>query len=293
MSGGAWLEVLEPGPFTTVQDDGRGGLAHLGVPPSGALDRASARLANRLVGNDEDAAVLECTVAGPVLRVRGGTGAVLCLTGAPASLSVAGRACDVGVAVHASAGQLVRVGAMASPGLRGYLAVRGGFAVDAVLGSRSHDVLSGLGPPPLHAGQRLPVGRPTGPVPPADVVPLPPVAAEPLLRVTLGPRDDWFVPGAAEVLTAARWTVTADSNRIGLRLAGPALLRRRHDQLPPEGVVTGSVQVPQDGQPVLFLADHPTTGGYPVLAVVDDDALAAAAQARPGSTLRFTLSPRR
>lgn len=288
MSGRSWLEVVEPGPLTTLQDGGRPGLAHLGVPPSGALDRPSARLANRLVGNDEDAAVLECTLSGPVLRAGGGAGAVVCVTGPPAPVHVAGRRGDVGVALWVPAGQVVAVGA-ATAGLRSYLAVRGGFAVEPVLGSRSCDLLSGLGPPPLQPGQRLPVGPAGGAVPVADVVPLADVEQEPVLAVTLGPRDDWFAPHAATLLTQAAWTVTADSNRIGLRLAGPALPRRRHEQLPPEGVVTGSVQVPADGQPVLFLADHPTTGGYPVLAVADEPGLPAAAQARPGTVLRFRV----
>jgi len=286
----SWLEVLDPGLLTTVQDAGRPGLAHLGVPASGALDRPSARLANRLVGNDEDAAVLECTGSGPTLRAGRG-GALVCVTGAPAPVHVAGRTCDVGVALWVPAGEVLRVGP-ASAGLRSYVAVRGGLLVEPVLGSRSYDVLSGLGPAPLAAGQRLPVGPTSGTVPAADVVPLPDLDAEPVLALVLGPRDDWFVPEAALLLTTARWTVTADSNRIGVRLAGPPLVRRRHEQLPPEGVVTGSVQVPADGQPVLLFADHPTTGGYPVLAVVEEDALAAAAQARPGSTLRFTAGHR-
>lgn len=288
MSGRSRLEVLEPGPLTTVQDGGRAGLAHLGVPPSGALDRPSARLANRLVGNGEDEAVLECTVAGPVLRVVGGAGALLCVTGAPAPVRAAGRAQDPGVAVWVPAGSVLQVGA-ATAGLRSYLAVRGGFAVDPVLGSRSYDLLSGLGPEPLRRGQLLPVGLPSGEVPAVDVVPLACLGAEVLLPVSLGPREDWLEPAAVELLTSARWTVTPDSNRIGVRLHGPRLPRRRQEQLPPEGLVTGSVQVPANGQPVLFLADHPTTGGYPVLAVVDPGALSAVAQARPGTTVRFAL----
>lgn len=292
MSGPAWLDVVEPGALTTVQDDGRPGSAHLGVPPSGALDRPSARLANRLVGNDEGAAVLETTLTGPALRVGGAAGALLCVTGAPVPVHVGGRAHGVGVALWVPAGEVLRVGT-ASAGLRAYVAVRGGVAVEPVLGSRSCDLLSGLGPPPLAAGQRLPVGRAAGPVPAADVVLPLVVEPEPVLDVVLGPRDGWFEPEAAALLTSARWTVTADSNRVGVRLSGPVLRRRRPEQLPPEGVVTGSVQVPADGQPVLFLADHPTTGGYPVLAVADDDALARAAQARPGTVLRFRLRPDR
>ena len=287
-----WLDVVDPGPLTTVQDGGRAGLAHLGIPPSGAVDRPSARLANRLVGNDEDAAVLETTLTGPTLRVRGGSGALLCVTGADAPVTVAGRARDLAVALWVPTGCELRVGT-ARTGLRSCIAVRGGFDVDPVLGSRSSDLLSGLGPPPLQRGQSLRTGPVTRGVPAVDVVPLPTLDPEPVLPVALGPRDDWFERSAVEQLTTARWTVTADSNRVGVRLAGPALVRRRREQLPPEGVVTGSVQVPADGQPLIFLADHPTTGGYPVLAVVAEDALALAAQARPGTALRFALQDSR
>lgn len=288
---GTFLEVLEPGPLTTVQDRGRPGRGHLGISASGALDRPAAALANRLVGNAPDAAVLETTLHGPRLRVGGPADriVVVAVTGAPAPVRVDGRARDDHCALYLTVGAILEIGP-AVAGVRSYLAVRGGIDVEPVLGSRSHDLLSGLGPPPLAAGRQLCVGpRPDGCVPLVDVVPPPEIAGCPVLTAVAGPRHEWFEAGALALLTATQWQVTADSNRIGLRLAGPPLVRRRTEQLPSEGVVTGSVQVPQDGQPVLFLADHPTTGGYPVLAVLDDCSLAAAAQARPGTSLRFRL----
>lgn len=283
------LEVLDPGPLTTVQDRGRPGLAHLGIPPSGALDRRSAALANRLVGNGKGAAVLETTMSGPRLLVRApaGSSLVVAVTGAPAAVRVDGRSRDSNVALRLRAGAVLEVG-QASAGVRSYVAVRGGLVVEPVLGSRSYDLLSGLGPPPLQAGQHLPLGPATGDVPAVDFVPLPPFDPCPVLPVIAGPRHDWFGPEALALLVGTLWRVTADSNRIGLRLSGPPVPRHIPGQLPPEGVVTGSIQVPRDGQPVLFLADHPTTGGYPVIAVADEATLPAAAQARPGTSLRFS-----
>jgi biotin-dependent carboxylase-like uncharacterized protein len=168
--------------------------------------------------------------------------------------------------------------------------VRGGVDVPAVLGSRSTDTLSGLGPPPLAAGNRLPLGRLAGEEPVVDVAAVRPPSADPVLRVLPGPRRDWLSPSAWTALTTRLWTVTADSNRVGLRLSGPRLERARDDELPSEGLVPGAVQVPPDGAPVLFLADHPVTGGYPVLAVVRTADLPAVAQLRPGDRLRFRPS---
>jgi biotin-dependent carboxylase-like uncharacterized protein len=172
-------------------------------------------------------------------------------------------------------------------GLRTYLAVRGGVDVPPVLGSRSTDTLSGLGPAPLAPGTALPVGTLAAAEPVVDVAPVRPPSSRPELRVLPGPRRNWLTADAWTALTSAGWTVTADSDRVGLRLAGPALARARDGELPSEGLVAGAVQVPPDGAPVLFLADHPVTGGYPVLAVVTTTDLAAAAQLRPGDVVRF------
>ncbi|RSS58108.1 biotin-dependent carboxyltransferase family protein, partial [Streptomyces sp. WAC06614] len=269
------LVVVRPGALTTVQDRGRAGLAHLGVPRSGALDPGAAGLANRLVGNPAGAAVLETTVDGVALRPAAGGGAAsgaavtVAVTGAPAPVRVAGRPVPWAAPVRVPPGAVLEVGAAVS-GLRSYVAVRGGVAVPEVLGSRSTDLLSGLGPPPLAAGDRLPVGpAPAGPVAGADAHRLPAPPAELVLPVVLGPRNDWFTAESVAALARSAYRVSPASNRIGLRTeAGPPLVRARAGELPSEGMVLGAVQVPPDGLPVVFLADHPVTGGYPVLGVV-------------------------
>ncbi len=287
MSG--WLEVVEGGALTTVQDGGRPGLAHLGVSPSGYLDRRAARLANRLVGNGEGDAVLETTGRGPTLRLRDARhSTVFAVTGAEAEVSVDGRPVDLPSPVLLRDSQSLTIGA-AHAGLRSYLAIRGGLLVDAVLGSCSRDLLSGLGPPPLAPGQRLPIGNATRPVPASDEVALAGVILAPTLRIHAGPRADWFTPDALQTLTSAQWTVSSESSRVGLRLTGPTVQRNDSRELAPEGMVTGALQVPPNGQPVLLLADHPTTGGYPVIAVVAEDDLDLAGQAAPGTSIRFRL----
>ncbi|MEV1290142.1 biotin-dependent carboxyltransferase family protein, partial [Micromonospora sp. NPDC049679] len=188
------------------------------------------------------------------------------------------------------AGAVLDVGA-ATHGVRSYVAFAGGVAVAAVLGSRAADLLSGLGPPPLSVGDLLPLDHPHGPPLPVDVAPQPALPGELLLRLVLGPRHDWFTREALAALRTARYTVATASNRIGLRMEGPALTRAVRTELPSEGIALGAVQVPADGRPVLFLADHPTTGGYPVIGVVGEPDLAAAAQARPGTPVRFQPLP--
>jgi len=284
------LHVLDPGLFSTVQDVGRPGYAHLGVPPSGALDRAAFELANRLVGNLRGAAVLETTLRGPRLRVEGERPVTVAVTGAPAPILLDGAPAAFAAAVRLRPGQTLQIGTVTA-GLRCYLAVGGGIAVEPVLGSRSGDVLSGLGPPVLEAGTCLPVGPPN-PVPPIDFVAPPGISRQPVLEVVPGPRADWFAPAALDVLAGAAWRVSATSNRVGVRLEGPVLERARSGELASEGTVTGSIQVPGNGLPVLFLNDHPTTGGYPVIGVVTRAGLDLAAQAAPGTTLRFSLRGR-
>ncbi len=284
----ALIDVVDGGLLTTVQDAGRPGRAHLGVPPSGYLDAPAARLANRLVGNHESAAVLETTGSGPALLLRGAATTVA-VTGAPGPVSIDGQAVDHHASFLLRDGERLTVGRVAS-GLRSYIALRGGIAVEPVLGSRSTDLLSGLGPPALQAGQQLPVGGDiSGAVPAADGVAFPTVEAAPVIRLVPGPGDDWFGPEALELLGSAAWTVDPASSRVGLRLTGIPLQRRRPGELAPEGMVTGALQVPPSGLPVLLLADHPTTGGYPVIAVALEGDLRHAAQAAPGSTVRFRL----
>ncbi|CAL9382462.1 biotin-dependent carboxyltransferase family protein [Streptomyces sp. enrichment culture] len=284
------LSVVRAGALTTVQDRGRPGHAHLGVPRSGALDAPAAALVNRLVGNPPDAAVLETTLTGCALRPR--RTVTVAVGGAPCAVGVDGRPVAWGAPVRVPAGALLDVG-RAVAGVRSYVAVSGGIAVEPVLGSRSTDLLSGLGPAPLTDGAVLPLGQAGGPPARVDVVPQPAPPAELVLRVTPGPRDDWFTAEALRVFTTRAYRVSAASNRIGLRTEGPALWRARAGELPSEGMVLGAVQVPPDGRPVVFLADHPTTGGYPVVAVVHHADLAAAAQAVPGTPVRFAVVRRR
>ncbi|MFF4186133.1 biotin-dependent carboxyltransferase family protein [Streptomyces sp. NPDC001691] len=278
------LSVVRAGALTLVQDEGRHGHAHLGVPRSGALDLPAARLANRLVGNAVGAAVLETTLNGCAVRPR--RAVTVAVTGAPCPVTLDGRPVAWGAPVRVPPGAVVEVGA-ATRGVRSYLAFAGGVAVEPVLGSRSTDLLSGLGPPLLRDGAVLPLGRPADTCPRVDEAPAPGVPEELVLRVRPGPRADWFTADALAVLAGGRYRVSSASNRIGLRTEGPALRRARKGELPSEGMVLGAVQVPPDGRPVIFLADHPTTGGYPVIGVVPEPDLAAAAQAAPGTPLRF------
>ena len=279
------LDVLAPGPFTTVQDLGRPGFARLGIGRAGAADRASLRLANRLVGNPDDAAGLEATYGGLAVRAVGEL--VVALAGAPCPVAGARGRGGMNVALHLADGDEVHLGSPSS-GLRTYLSVRGGVAVEPVLGSRSRDVLAGLGPDPVARGGRLPVGV-RAPFEPATVQA--PVAAPAAgvvdLRVVLGPREDWFTSHSVAAFLAATWHVSEESNRVGARLDGPTLVGTRRDELPSEGMVPGAVQVPPSGRPVLMLPDAPVTGGYPVLAVVTDRDLDAAGQLRPGQEVRF------
>ncbi|GAA3692869.1 biotin-dependent carboxyltransferase family protein [Nonomuraea antimicrobica] len=275
------IEVVAAGPYATVQDLGRPGLAHLGVPRSGAADAPSLRLANRLVGNPEGLAGIELTFG--LARLRFLAGAWVALAGAPLASGA-----DMGAPFWVPSGGELRLGPPVW-GLRTYVAVRGGIAVEPVLGSRSTDSLSGLGPEPLRPGTLLPVGRPEGVI---SVDLAPQAGPRPaVLRVLPGPRDDWFVTEAVGELCARPYTVTQDSNRVGVRLRGPELARAKDGELPSEGMVTGAVQVPPSGQPIVFLADHPPTGGYPVIAVVREADLPIAAQLRPGDEVRFTTRP--
>jgi biotin-dependent carboxylase-like uncharacterized protein len=278
------LTVLATGPLATVQDRGRAGWASVGVPRSGAADPSAAALANRLVGNQASAATVEVTAGG--LRVRAERTVLVAVTGAPAPLAVDGRAAPLNAPLTLPPGAELVLG-RPPVGLRSYLAVRGGIDVPEVLGSRCTDTLSGLGPAPLRAGDTLPVGGLAAEEPVVDVAAVPTPSASPVVRVLSGPRRDWLLPTAWTALTSAEWTVSPDSDRVGLRLVGPRLERAKQDELPSEGLVPGALQVPPDGAPVLFLADHPVTGGYPVLAVVRTADLPAVAQLRPGDTLRF------
>jgi biotin-dependent carboxylase-like uncharacterized protein len=281
------MTILRTGPLTVLKDEGRPGHAGQGVAPSGAVDRSAYARANALVGNPAGAAALECTLGG--LRVRFDAPATVVLTGTDAVLTVDGTRTAVEEVVTVPGGAEVAV-SMPRRGLRSYLAVRGGFAVPVVLDSRSTDQLAGVGPPRPAPGDTLPIGPA-----PAEPVAAPAVPAEQdgdrPLEVDLGPRDDWFTAAAVETFLSAEFTVSPASNSVGLRLDGPVLARSRTEELPSEGVVRGAVQVPPDGHPIVFQADHPVTGGYPVIAVLTPAAADRAAQARPGARLRFVVAP--
>lgn len=301
-----FLEVLSPGPQSLIQDLGRPGLGDLGVSASGAADAASARQANRLVGNQPGDAVVESVLGGLAMKAHGELTAAL--AGAPTPASIDGphgsRPAPMYAPFALHDGESLHLD-LPDAGLRTYLAVRGGIDVPAVLGSRATDLMSGIGPAPLVQGVTLPVGgadhdhpRVVG-NPEPSTLPVEILRAagkepgsEPVaLRFTAGPRQDWLTPESRAALTEQLWTVTAESNRIGVRLGlndGRPLKRARTDELPSEGVVAGSLQVPPSGLPVLFLADHPVTGGYPVIGVVVPEDLPAAAQLPPGTTVRFT-----
>lgn len=299
-----FLEIRTPGLQSSIQDLGRPGYADLGVSAAGATDTRSSRQANRLVGNPPEAAVIVSPFGGLELTAHGDV--VLALSGAELPAAVTSpdgdrnRPAPLNTPFALLSGETLSLGAPYR-GVRCYLAVRGGVDVAPVLGSRSTDTLSGIGPPPLVAGVRLPVGEvprlvPVG-APEPSALPDTFSATEPaLLRITAGPRQDWFGADAVESLTGHLWLATSESNRIGVRLetdpkdpeARP-LVRVRGGELPSEGVVEGALQVPPSGLPVLFLADHPVTGGYPVIAVVVPQDVPVAAQLPPGHPVRFVF----
>jgi KipI family sensor histidine kinase inhibitor len=291
---GPALEVLAAGLQTVYQDLGRVGYTSMGVSRSGALDPRSLRAANRLVGNDPTEAGLEVVVGGLQLRAHGPHVVAVC--GAPAPLTVlrSNGTSHTG-AFHAAIAldddDELHLG-FAPEGVRSYVAVRGGFAESPVLGSLATDALSGVGPQTIASGRVLGV-RPAGSAPvaleDAPVGHLPRAGEETVLDIVLGPRTDWLTADAVRALTNQVWDVTPQSNRIGVRLFGEPIERARTDELPSEGCVAGALQVPPNGQPVLFLADHPLTGGYPVIGAVASDQLTLAGQLPVGALVRFRV----
>lgn len=287
----AWLEVVRTGPLATVQDRGRRGYGALGVGRSGAVDMISHDSANRLVGNTFRAATIEVTTGGFAMRAVGSM--TVAATGARVPLAVDGQSAPDYASIHLAGGNILELG-YSTTGLRTYISARGGVDVPQVLGSRSTDTLSGLGPPPLAVGDHLLLGAEEGTWPTEELIPppAPPLGAVPL-EITLGPRNSWFTAASVQALLHTTWKVTEHTNRVGVRLQGQGPLHRsRTEELPSEGVVVGSIQVPPGGAPVVFLADHPVTGGYPVIAVVSDAGIASLAQLRPGSTITFKATTR-
>ncbi len=295
------LEVLETGPLVLIEDEGRPGHASVGVGHSGAADRSAHRLGARLVGNDEHLASLEVLLGG--LRVRARGRLTVALTGAPAPARVDDRPIGHASLVDLAHGSVLTLG-MPAAGLRTYLTVRGGIDVAPVLGSRSADTLSGVGPPPVRAGDVLPVGPAGATFPHVDQAAHPshavpwgsPDTGVAELEVLPGPRSAWVGGWGSSLggLLGTTWHVHGDSDRIGLRPSGFRVERAapyRDVELPSEGLVRGAVQIPAGGAPVLFLADHPATGGYPVIAVLTASAIDRAAQLRPGDLVRLRPPP--
>ncbi|QYJ24316.1 5-oxoprolinase/urea amidolyase family protein [Achromobacter sp. ES-001] len=288
------LEVVSPGLQAVFEDWGRAGQARQGVAASGAMDRGALRAANRLVGNAPGEAAIEIVYGGFQLRAHGPS--VVAVTGALGDVTLRNAAgttwtANTYQAIALDDGDTLTLG-QPSAGIRYYLAARGGFDVQSVLGSCSTDTLARVGPEPLAAGDRIGI-RPAGQgaivgapeIAPAD---LPTTNVEVVLDVVLGPRTDWCDAEAVALLSRQAWTVTPQSNRVGIRLNGDAPLQRaNHAELPSEGTRKGSIQVPASGQPVLFLADHPLTGGYPVIGSVAPWHLDRAAQIPIGARVRF------
>src|SRR5918995_4130791 len=271
-----------------VQDLGRPGQAAIGVGRSGAADRSSYALANRLVGNSPGAAALEVTLGGLEVEAADGT-AWIAVTGAPTPLLLDSRPEPTGAVLALSPGGRLELGLPAG-GLRSYVAVRGGVDAPPILGSRSHDTLAALGPAPLGVGDSLLVGDDIADEIRVDAVPAQRYDARPVLRVVRGPRDDWVREPA--VLVSTTWAVAPDSDRVGIRLTGGRLdLVDPGRQLPSEGATRGAIQVPPEGEPVVLGPDHPVTGGYPVVGVVVDGDTDRLAQLRPGESVRFAWVP--
>ena len=270
MTRDATLRVVQAGFATTVQDRGRRGRAHLGVPIAGAVDQQSHDLVNRLVGNSADAATIE-TLGALVVEALRPTIVASSADGSRHTLLTGDR-----LRVDAPAG-----------GVWAYLAVRGGIEVTPVLGSRSTDTLGGLGPSPLTSGALVAAGVDPGSALVADLAPTP-RASRDVLRIWDGPQHDWFV-GGRQVLIERSWLVTNDLSRVGVRLEMGEFVRstRAQPQMPSIGLVAGAIQITPAGEPIVMLANHPTTGGYPVIAVVDAEDMATLVQTRPGSRVRF------
>lgn len=292
------LEIMAVGIQTTFQDLGRSGHVHQGVGSCGALDRSAFKTANRIVGNHFNAAALEIAAGGLQFRCHGS--AVIAITGAAAPLHIQTA---TGISIHAQHyqpialedGDTVRLG-IPNNGVRSYLAVRGSFAVPPVLGSVACDTLAHIGPKPIAMGDQLNLQSELAAVKASLPVAIyeqaafifPTAQHTITLDIFMGPRTDWFTPAAIEWLHTQKWQVSPHSNRIGIRLIGEQVLQRfNHAELPSEGTAIGSIQVPASGQPILFLADRPLTGGYPVIAVVADYHLDLAGQIPVNAWVKF------
>lgn len=283
------LRVINPGPQSLIEDLGRYGFTSLGVGRSGAMDRAAFALANRLVGNPKDSAVIEILLGGAEFEAQ--SDLWIAVTGAWGVLQAANRPAEPNCAIRLESGDKLSI-PFAEHGIRYYLAVRGGIEIPETLGSRSTDTLADLGPQPLRVADELSIGISSiDPIPVVDVMPvrLPPQDAIEL-EIRPGPRRGWFGPESWSRLFSTNWIVSPRSDRRGIRLEGAALSRVKQEELLSEGAIPGAIQVSPDGVPTILGVDHPVTGGYPVIAVVTDDTVDRLAQARPGQQLRLVLA---
>jgi 5-oxoprolinase (ATP-hydrolysing) subunit C len=283
----AALRVLAPGPLTTVQDGGRSGWLRFGVPPSGALDPRALAVANLLVGNRPDEGALEMTLVGGRFAAEGDR-VRIAIAGADMPLAIDGVAASRERSHTLAPGAVLRIGA-AKDGARAYLAVGGGFAAAPVFGSVATHVRSGIGGlegRALRQGDTLPLAgtAPTGPELrlAGDAAPV-----HPRLRIVPGPQDEYFTKDALAALLDGEYTITAQSDRMGMRLAGKPLAHAKGFNIVSDAIAPGSIQVPGGGQPIILLADRQTTGGYPKIATVISADLPALGQMRPGDRVRF------
>lgn len=282
------IEILDPGPQTSVQDLGRIGHLRYGIPPSGPLDRAAFVLANRLVGNPDTAAGLECTVLGPRFQVH--AAGAIAVTGAHMPLTINGAAAPLWTTLPVGPGDVVKLGA-ARAGLRSYIAYAGGIDVPYVLGSRStylRGQIGGLEGRALRAHDRLALLP--APMPQIHRVPphrLPDYAVEPAIRVVLGPQAERFTEEGIADFLGSPYEMLPQSDRMGARLRGPRVTHARGHDIVSDGIALGSIQIAGDGQPIILLADRQSTGGYTKLATVCSFDIGRIAQLKPGRTLRF------
>ena len=284
------LRILDPGILTTIQDAGRRGYQAYGVPVSGAMDLPALRAANKLVGNAPDDAALE--IHSPV-ALQTDAPHLIALTGTDARFEINGRVLPMWMSVFAHAGATIEI-APKRAGRWIYLAIHGGIDVPRVLGSKStflRGKFGGLEGRALAAGDQIPVGAPTL----GDLVAAAGRGAndrayrQSEIRVILGPHDDWFAPEAIAALTREEYIVSETADRMGYRLRGAVLSRQRTQELVSCGVPLGAIQVPPDGQPIVLMADHQTTGGYPIIATVITEDIARVAQSVPGERLTFRV----
>jgi biotin-dependent carboxylase-like uncharacterized protein len=282
------IRILEPGPQTTVQDLGRPGHLRYGVPPSGPIDRAAFLVANRLVGNPDGAAGLECTVMGP--RVEAETACAIAVTGADMPVTVNGTEAPAWTTLRVKPGDIVKLGA-ARAGVRGYVALSGGIDVPLVLGSRATYLrgrLGGLSGRALRKDDRLALfAAPLPPLRRAAAAAIADLTVPPEIRVVLGPQADRFTEDGIRALVGGEYEMLPQSDRMGARLKGPRIAHARGHDIISDGIALGSIQVPGDGQPIALLVDRQSTGGYTKVATICSFDIGRLGQVKPGQRLRF------